>query len=141
MSVLAERLRIARERKNLKQIQVKEKTGINNKTLSGYENGVSAPDPDTLATLAKLYEVSADYLIGRTDKNHFINSADKTSATDIGQCLEQLLGQIDAKNVTIYGVPMDETIREFMKAQIEVSLRVAEQMARKRAAKADEGKK
>lgn len=67
MSLIGERLRLAREKMNLKQIQVKEKTGINNKTLSGYENGVSQPDVDSLKILAELYEVSIDWLYGNTD--------------------------------------------------------------------------
>lgn len=64
MSSVGNRLRSARERQNLKQIQVMEKTGINNKTLSGYENGVSEPDIDSLKLLAELYEVSVDWLAG-----------------------------------------------------------------------------
>jgi transcriptional regulator with XRE-family HTH domain len=67
MSQLGDRLRIARERANLKQTQVKERTGIHNKTLSGYENGVSEPDSQTLATLAELYDVTTDFLLGLTN--------------------------------------------------------------------------
>ncbi len=37
--ILAQRLRIARERKNLKQVEVMQMTMINNKSLSGYKNG------------------------------------------------------------------------------------------------------
>ncbi|NBI29116.1 helix-turn-helix domain-containing protein [Chengkuizengella marina] len=68
MSIVSRRLKEARERKNLRQIQVREKTGINNKTLSGYEQGVSEPDLDTLNVLANLYEVSMDWLMGRIDE-------------------------------------------------------------------------
>jgi transcriptional regulator with XRE-family HTH domain len=69
MSLTSERLKIARQRKGLKQTQVKEKTGINNKTLSGYENNVAEPDLKTLKTLAELYEVSVEWLIGNTDSS------------------------------------------------------------------------
>lgn len=40
------------------------RTGINNKTLSGYENGISEPDLETFATLMKLYQLSADEVLG-----------------------------------------------------------------------------
>ena len=56
-------LRQARERRELTQTQVMAMTGINNKTLSGYENGVSEPDLQTLAILLRLYQVSADQLL------------------------------------------------------------------------------
>lgn len=64
MSNIGNRLKNSREKNNLSQIQVSKLTGINNKTLSNYENGVSYPDPDTITLLAKLYKVSADYLLG-----------------------------------------------------------------------------
>lgn len=68
MSLLGDRLRQARERSGLNQIQVMQKTTINNKTLSRYENGGSEPDLDTLKILAELYEVSVDFLLGRNKK-------------------------------------------------------------------------
>lgn len=64
---IASRLKLARERQNLTQVEVYQLTGINNKTLSGYENNVSAPDLDTLVILANLYETSSDYLLGIAD--------------------------------------------------------------------------
>lgn len=67
-NLLGIRLRAAREAKNLTQVQVKKLTNINNKTLSGYEKGVSEPDIDTLITLANLYETSIDYLVGYIDE-------------------------------------------------------------------------
>jgi transcriptional regulator with XRE-family HTH domain len=64
MSLLGDRLREARERRKLKQIDVKNRTNINNKTLSRYESGGSEPDYETLKLLAELYEVSIDWLTG-----------------------------------------------------------------------------
>ncbi|BBI32450.1 helix-turn-helix domain-containing protein [Cohnella abietis] len=66
--MIAKRLRAARERKNLTQVDVKKRTGINNKTLSGYENSVSEPDLETLMILSELYEVSIDWITGNEKK-------------------------------------------------------------------------
>lgn len=70
---------MAREKKGFKQTQVKEKTGIHNKTLSGYENGVSEPDVQTLNLLSDLYDVSMDWLYGKTDnpQNTTRNNSDQ----------------------------------------------------------------
>lgn len=57
-------LKYARENKELTQEAVMRLTGINRKSLSGYENNVAQPDLMTLATLAKLYDTSADHLLG-----------------------------------------------------------------------------
>jgi len=36
-------------------------------TISGYENEIRSPDPKTLLKLADIFEVSVDYLLGRTN--------------------------------------------------------------------------
>lgn len=65
---IGERLRLARERNGYTQVFVRDRTGINNKTLSGYENGVSEPDMQTLSILADTYSVTVDWLFGRVNK-------------------------------------------------------------------------
>lgn len=61
-------LKATREDLDLSQIRVMELTGINNKTLSGYENNVAQPDIQTLAVLARLYGFSIDELFGLNKK-------------------------------------------------------------------------
>lgn len=72
MKTLGDSLRNAREAKNYTQKEVAKKAGINNKTISNYENDVSSPDPNTLKTFADIYETSVDYLLGRS--NHYKES-------------------------------------------------------------------
>lgn len=64
MKPIGEILKNAREDLDLTQVNVMNLTGIHNKTLSGYENGVSEPDLATLATLLNLYKLSADEVLG-----------------------------------------------------------------------------
>lgn len=66
VSDLGKRLKVSREKTRLTQKQVADKLGISNGTLSGYERNYRDPDTDTLNRLAALYEVSVDYLLGRT---------------------------------------------------------------------------
>lgn len=56
-------LKNARENKEFTQKQVMELTGINKKSLSGYENNVAEPDLQTFATLIDLYDLSADEVL------------------------------------------------------------------------------
>ena len=56
-------LKSGREDSDLSQKKVMEITGINNKTLSGYENNISEPDFNTMLILFKLYNISVDSLI------------------------------------------------------------------------------
>ncbi|MEK4351307.1 helix-turn-helix domain-containing protein [Paenibacillus sp. NPDC058367] len=67
LPIYAERLKMMRQELNLTQIQVQTKTGINNKTLSGYEAGRNQPDFDTLKELCDFYNVTTDWVLGHTN--------------------------------------------------------------------------
>ena len=67
MSLLGNRLRQARKKKGFTQDYVAKIIGSTYQTISNYERGERDPDTETLAGLANLYEVSLDYLAGRTN--------------------------------------------------------------------------
>ena len=50
------------------QLAVQMKTGIEQALISKYENGERVPPTESLQILADLYNVSIDYILGRTDK-------------------------------------------------------------------------
>lgn len=64
MEHIGEILRTAREDNFYTQKKVMELTGINRKTLSGYENSVAEPDLDTFSRFLRLYQLSADEVLG-----------------------------------------------------------------------------
>ncbi|OAJ73962.1 XRE family transcriptional regulator [Brevibacillus sp. SKDU10] len=66
MSTFGQRLQKSRKKAKLTQEQVANKLGLDYSTISKYENDHSQPDNDTLITLADLYLVTVDYLLGRT---------------------------------------------------------------------------
>lgn len=59
------RLKAARNKKRLTQVEVAEILGIDDTTISKYENDKSEPDNATLTKLAGLYGMSIDKLMGR----------------------------------------------------------------------------
>ena len=67
-----DRLRQLRKAKGYTQIRVQMETGIEQALLSKYENGERIPPTETLLKLAEFYNVSTDYLLGRTDR-HEVN--------------------------------------------------------------------
>ncbi len=66
-NMLSTRLKALRTKKNLTQKQLAEKINVTHVSISGYESGNRSPDTDTLQRLADFFEVSTDYLLGRTD--------------------------------------------------------------------------
>lgn len=64
---LSKRLKNLRESKGYLQKYVADKIGVKSNTLSGYENGTRAPDPEMIVKLAEFYGVTTDYLLGNSD--------------------------------------------------------------------------
>ncbi|WP_077616815.1 helix-turn-helix domain-containing protein [Caenibacillus caldisaponilyticus] len=62
-----ERLKILRMRKKLSQQDVADRLNINRSTYARYELGQTQPDFETLEKLADFFDVSTDYILGRTD--------------------------------------------------------------------------
>lgn len=65
--LIKKRLRECRDNKGFTRPAVVKATGIPLNTLSDWEMRVSMPPLDKAGQLAELYEVSVDYILGRTD--------------------------------------------------------------------------
>ena len=61
------RLKKLRERQRRKQYIVSELCGLNRGAIRRYERGERKPGEDELMAIADYFEVSVDYLLGRTD--------------------------------------------------------------------------
>lgn len=84
------RIRSLREDKDMRQIDLAEATGIDQRTISNYETGKSNPDSYALIKLADFFNVSIDYLVGRTEYNFYEIDSRKTAITQIQDMLESL---------------------------------------------------
>lgn len=62
------RIRDLREDADLTQAQVGKAINVPQRTYAYYESGQRMIPPQVLCALADLYQVSVDYLLGRTDK-------------------------------------------------------------------------
>lgn len=61
-------LKKLRLQKKKTQLQIQMDTGIEQALLSKYESGKRIPPTETLMALADYFDVSMDYIMGRTDK-------------------------------------------------------------------------
>jgi len=62
------RLRKLREENNMTQKEIADKLGITRAAVGLYEQGKRNIDNKTLINLTKIFNVSADYLLGKTDE-------------------------------------------------------------------------
>lgn len=68
MKILAERLLLLRKEKKLRQEDAAEALGVAINSYCRYEHDEREPNAPTIVAIADYYGVSADYLLGRTDK-------------------------------------------------------------------------
>ena len=137
MSTLGDRLRIARQKSGLRQTQVKERTNINNKTLSGYENNVSEPDMSTLTVLTELYGVSYEWLL-TGEGEMTVNTTKKSSPLtekderDIAKRMAELREDLStATGLLFEGEPMSEEAKESLLEAMEFGVRLAKKNNKK----------
>lgn len=112
-----QRLREIRKSANVTMKSLGQHCGVSESTISLYENGKHEPDHETLKKIADYFNVSIDYLLGRTEcKRKFsqdeyyniIRIADK-----LGLTIDQLLGgQIDNPTVTNQIHTLQDKVRE-----------------------------
>ncbi len=67
MEILAKRLKALREGRRIYQREMAEQLGLSFRGYQGYETNQTEPKLATLIAIADYYNVSIDYLVGRTD--------------------------------------------------------------------------
>ena len=65
--IFSERLKLLRETKNLSKAGLGSMIGVSKVSVHYLETGVNYPHCNTLLSLADYFDVSLDYLTGRTD--------------------------------------------------------------------------
>lgn len=67
MKICGERIKALRESMNYSQMKVAEIFGVGQSSIVRYEKGEASPPLELLVKIADYYDVSLDYLLGRTD--------------------------------------------------------------------------
>lgn len=111
------RLREARTAKNLSQEFVANILGVTRQAVGNWESEKSAstPDPDTLAKLADLYEVSVDWILGRQPPTFNPKGGENTP-------LETQIVRAAAESGDLSGWSDD------MKRRLELQIRIAKEV-------------
>lgn len=61
--MFAQQLKSLRKKHGVSQVSLAQQLGLSQQAICKWENGQSTPDPQTLAKLAAMFQVSADYLL------------------------------------------------------------------------------
>lgn len=121
------RLRLLREEKHMSQLELSKSLGIGNVTLSQYENGARKPDNDTLVKISNYFDVTTDYLLGKSEHKKAVCLSEKDEK-DIEKTLEQMVADLESgqEGPSFYGGNMElsEYDREVMRQSLSETLRL-----------------
>lgn len=101
MTTIGERLKIAREERNVSIAELAEALGLNKTTIYRYETGAfKRIKPSTLGAIAEYLNVNPDYLIGATDNKHTVKEAEDLLAdiTDDEKLLLETFRQVPVES-------------------------------------------
>lgn len=119
MSIVGQRIKILREKKEWSQVHLAEKLGINNSVLSRIEAGEKKHVEDYLISkAADVFNVTTDYLHGRTDDP---SPTVKKNSAVLG------LAYIDGGESEL-----DEEEMDYLKQSLELYRRMKERKAKER---------
>lgn len=109
---IGESLRRVRKEHNLKQKDIAEAIGIDRSTYSFYETGKTNPPIETMCALAKIYNVTIGYLIGKEANNPEL----RVRANAVSYAVDPiaLLNEDEQKLLIYYRLAQDSSKKEIL---------------------------
>lgn len=116
MSKLGDRIRNLRDSEDIQQVDFAKKIGVSNVVLSRYESGERRPDYDTLLKIAEYFDVTTDYLLGKSE-NRKSNSNKEVVLSkdekDVAKRIEDFKKDLTSSDgLNFSGEPMSEDAKE-----------------------------
>lgn len=100
----AERIKLLREINEISQTKLANDLFIGRSTMSEYENGIKQPPIDVLVQIADYFDVSLDYLAGRTDKKISIQKLNNHLSTRYGNIPLEALNDLQKDEKEAIGI-------------------------------------
>jgi len=118
--IVAERLINLRNKKNLSQRITGIKANISNATISKIEAGASIPDGYSLFALAEFFNVSTDYLLGRTD-NPKMNNEEYEPLSDIFENIIPKLKLLPDEDLYLVNGYIDKILEKNKQLELQIA--------------------
>lgn len=130
---LGKRIASLRNEKRLSQAELAKRISVSPSTIGMWETDQRAIKDDDLVSLANSFDVSVDYLLGRTTKKNYYDLTEKDER-DIAADLEQMISDLSNNGLLFSkdSSEVDKETRELLIASLENSLRIAKIEAKKK---------
>lgn len=126
-------IRELRKNKKMSQSELGKFVGVSQTTVTAWETGRAEPSSTYVSKLADLFNVSTDYLLGRSDKEKkpYYELTDKEKK-DIALQAEKLMEGIESgENLNFYGEPATEEQKERLLIAVQTAMEMNKRKAKK----------
>lgn len=122
METLGTKLKELRLEKGLTLKELSENLNITNVTLSRYENSLREPGIYALKKISNYFDISIDYLLGRTNERTSVNYDGK----DVQLILRETIKQLENSDwLTLDGEPLTKQALDIILISIEIGIAIA----------------
>ena len=131
---LVDKIKSLCKEKKITVAELERKTGISNGQIRKWDN--STPGVNKLQLIADYFDVSVDYLLGRTEKKRYYDLTEKDEQ-DIQKELEKMINNLSNSSgfaAADGSTPdeLDQEDKELLIASLENTLRLSKRLAKKK---------
>ena len=128
MCKIANRIKYLRENLGITQTELAKILKLSKSTISQYETDTNNPPDDIKIAMANYFNVSLDYLMGRTEDPTPINK----EGVDILTKLEEVDFVLESvPNLALRGKAIDDETRELLKTSLAMAIQISKTKAGK----------
>lgn len=135
MNTIGQRIKSLRLKYNMTGNELGARLNVTRNAVSQWETDKRIPTSQMLSELAKLFNVSTDYLINGTTSPAFKPTLSERDERDIQKRLELLMNDLDSETgLAFYNGDgeMDDETRELLRASLESALRITKLKAKEK---------
>lgn len=135
MNTIGQRIKSLRLKYNMTGNELGARLNVTRNAVSQWETDKRIPTSQMLSELAKLFNVSTDYLINGTTSPTFKPTLSERDEKDIQKRLELLMNDLDSETgLAFYNGDgeMDDETRELLRASLESALRITKLKAKEK---------
>lgn len=118
---LGNRLKELRKENKYTQEDVAKKLGLTKSAYGYYEQEKTVPDAHTLSKLSNIFDVTTDYILGRTNNPKLTKKDEKSIQRD----LKQIIDDLKNHSVIYNGIELDNEDIELLEQAMKLALKSA----------------
>lgn len=125
-----ERIKLLAKQRDITLKELSNKVGIGENSLYRWDK--TSPHSDKLQKVADFFDVSTDYLLGRTEKKKYYELSDKEKKDIAIQAEELIEGIASGENLNFYGEPATQDQKDRLLIAIQTAMEMNKEEAKKK---------